>query len=175
MPMPLPAPAAAFPAASHPMGTSETSFTAAARLACYCGGSQPWNQIRTGVPTTVIRDKFRTLLNIRVKREAPTIGAKPRMGSKITLGGMRMFITSTPPDELWYFFSLQGWREVTHPRDRRKYMDLPRASFDLLARCNSSEREMRYRQLVGALQRKRAAAQGVCATGAGGTPRPPVR
>ena len=50
------------------------------------------------------------------------IGAKPRMGSKITLSGMRMFVTSTPPDELWYFFSLQGWREVTFARDRRKYV-----------------------------------------------------
>lgn len=103
------------------------------------------------------------------------MGSKPRTGSKITLGGMRMFITSTPPDELWYFFSLQGWREVTHLRDRRKYMDLPRSSFDLLARCNSSEREMRYRQLVGALQRKRAAALAPVSAGAGGaSPRTPA-
>ena len=106
----------------------------------------------------VIKDKLRTLLNIRVKREACSVGAKPRMGSKITLGGMRMYITSTPPDELWYFFSLQGWREINHPRDRRKYVDLPRASFDLLARCTSSERELRYRQLVAAATRSRAAA-----------------
>ena len=96
----------------------------------------------------MIKDKFRTLLKIRVKREMPTMGTKPRMGSKVTLGNLRMFVTSTPPDELWYFFSLQGWREARHPRDRRKYLDMPRASFDLLARCNSSEREMRYRQLV---------------------------
>ena len=82
----------------------------------------------------MIKDRLRTLLNIRVKRESPVIGAKPKMGSKITLGGMRMFVTSTPPDQLWYFFSLQGWREITFARDRRKYVDLPRASFDLLAR-----------------------------------------
>ena len=106
----------------------------------------------------MIKDKFRTLLNIRVKRETPTIGAKPRMGGKIALGGMRMYVTSTPPDELWYFFSLQGWREISHPRDRRKYTDLPRASFDLLARSNSSEREIRYRQLVAAAARSRSAA-----------------
>jgi hypothetical protein len=77
------------------------------------------------------------------------------MGGKISLGGMRMYVTSTPPDELWYFFSLQGWREVSHPRDRRKYVDLPRASFDLLARCNSAEREVRYRQLVAAANRSK--------------------
>jgi hypothetical protein len=114
----------------------------------------------------VIKDKLRTLLNIRVKRESSVIGAKPKMGSKITLGGMRMFVTSTPPDELWYFFSLQGWREVTFPRDRRKYIDLPRASFDLLARCSSSERETRYRQLIASASRSRAAAAGGGAVGA---------
>jgi hypothetical protein len=96
----------------------------------------------------VLKDKLRTLLNIRAKREAPGMGTKPRMGGKIVLGGMRLYVTSTPPDELWYFFSLQGWREIKYPRDRRKYVDLPRASFELLARCNSSERESRYRQLV---------------------------
>jgi hypothetical protein len=112
----------------------------------------------------VIKDKLRTLLNIRAKRESPVIGAKPKMGSKITMGGMRMFVTSTPPDELWYFFSLQGWREITFPRDRRKYVDLPRASFDLLARCSSSERELRYRQLIAAASRSRAAVAGATAT-----------
>lgn len=106
----------------------------------------------------MIKDKLRTLLNIRVKREIPGIGTKPKMGSKITLGGMRMYITSNPPDELWYFFSLQGWREITFARDRRRYVDLPRASFDLLARSNSSEREQRYRQLIAAAARSRAAA-----------------
>jgi hypothetical protein len=116
----------------------------------------------------VIKDRLRTLLNIRVKRETSVIGAKPKMGSKITLGGMRMYVTSTPPDELWYFFSLQGWREITYPRDRRKYVDLPRASFDLLARCSSGERESRYRQLLAAAARTRATG------GAGGT-RQPVR
>ena len=116
----------------------------------------------------MIKDRLRTLLNIRVKREPPVIGTKPKMGSKITLGGMRMYVTSTPPDELWYFFSLQGWREITFPRDRRKYADLPRASFDLLARCTSSERETRYRQLVASAGRSRAA-------NGGGGRRPAVR
>jgi hypothetical protein len=80
---------------------------------------------------------------------------------------MRMFVTSTPPDELWYFFSLQGWREITFPRDRRKYVDLPRASFDLLVRCTSSEREMRYRQLVAAAARSRTATTVNARTGSG--------
>lgn len=104
----------------------------------------------------MIKDKLRTLLNIRVRREAPPVGTKPRMGARIVLAGMRMAVTSTPPDELWYFFSLQGWREATHPRDRRKYVDMPRSSFDLLARCNSRDREVRYRQFVAGASRKGA-------------------
>ena len=103
----------------------ETSFTAFASLPAY-PRTRP-APIRHVEQLRVIKDKLRTLFNIRVKRETPIIGTKPRMGSKITLGGMRMFVTSTPPDELWYFFSLQGWREITFPRDRRKYVDLPRS------------------------------------------------
>jgi hypothetical protein len=78
------------------------------------------------------------------------------MGSKITLAGMRMRVTSAPVDELWYFFSLQGWREIIHRRDRRNYVDLPSMSFDLLARCTRGEREMRYRQVIAAATRSRA-------------------
>jgi hypothetical protein len=102
----------------------------------------------------VIKDTLRTLLKIRVKRETPVMGSRPRMGGKISLGPMRMYVTSNPSDELWYFFSLQGWREVSYPRDRRKYVDLPRGSFDLLARCNSADREVRYRQIVASASRR---------------------
>ena len=102
----------------------------------------------------MIKDKFRTILGIRVKREMAAMGSKPRMGGKIALGAMRMYVTANPSDELWYFFSLQGWREITYPRDRRKYVDLPRASFDLLARCSSAEREVRYRQLLASANQR---------------------
>ena len=103
----------------------------------------------------MIKDRLRTLLNIRVKRESPVIGAKPT-------------------DQLWYFFSLQGWREITFARDRRKYVDLPRASFDLLARCTSSEREMRYRQLIASASRSNRAA-GVARNATGNGARATVR
>lgn len=101
----------------------------------------------------MIKDRLRTLLNIRVKREAPPMGTKPRTGSKITMGSLRMDVTAPPADDLWYFFSLQGWREITFTRDRRRYTDLPRASFDFLACCSNGERELRYRQLVTAAAR----------------------
>jgi hypothetical protein len=97
-------------------------------------------------------------LNIRVKRERASMGTKPRMHSRITLGGMRMLVTSRPDDELWHFFSLQGWREIVHRPDRRRYADLPRISFDLLARSSGSERENRYRQIIASITRVAVAA-----------------
>jgi hypothetical protein len=98
----------------------------------------------------VLRDRIRTLLNIRVKRRNAVMGTKPRLNSKITVGGMRMLVTSTPVDDLWHFFSLQGWREITNRRDRRRYVNLPRVSFGMLAHCSGSEREIRYRQILDA-------------------------
>ena len=115
----------------------------------------------------MIKDRLRTLLHIRVKREGGTMGAKPRTNSKITLAGMRMQVTSTPVDELWYFFSLQGWREIFHLHDRRRYLDLPLVSFDLLARCSSEERETRYRQMMAAAARSRTAPRRALAATAG--------
>ena len=98
----------------------------------------------------MIRDRLRTLLHIRVKREGAPMGPKPRMNSRITLAGLRMQVTSMPVDELWYFFSLQGWREILHRDDRRRYLDLPPGTFDRLARCGSGERELHYRQMIAA-------------------------
>lgn len=103
----------------------------------------------------MIRDRLRTLLHIRVKREGAPMGAKPRTNSKITLAGLRMQVTSTPVDELWHFFSLQGWREIFYRDDRRRYLDLPLVSFERLARCGSGEREVRYRQIIAAATRSR--------------------
>lgn len=52
------------------------------------------------------------------------------------------------PDDLWYFLTLLGWREVPVPRDRRRYIDLPSAAFELLVRTPAGKREVRYRQLL---------------------------
>jgi hypothetical protein len=103
----------------------------------------------------VIRDLLRTLLKIRVARGAAAMGAKPEAGSLLILAGMRLLVTSIPVDDLWYFFSRQGWREIDHPRrDRRHYVDLPPASFEWLARADGPEREARYRHLVAVASRR---------------------
>ncbi|MGE0798073.1 MAG: hypothetical protein AB7G13_27750 [Lautropia sp.] len=106
----------------------------------------------------MIKDTLRTLLNIRVERSRIALGPKPAAGSRIALGNIRMFVTAEPADDLWYFFSLQGWRELNYPRDRRRYVDLPRASFGLLSRCAKADREIRYRQLVAGVSRVRSQA-----------------
>ena len=106
----------------------------------------------------MLRDRIRTLLNIRVRRRSANMGSKPRLNSKITVGGMRMLVTSTPGDDLWHFFSLQGWREITYRRDRRRYVNLPPVSFGMLVSCSGSEREVRYRQILDAASRGRTRA-----------------
>ena len=50
-----------------------------------------------------------------------------------------------------------GGLEVPVPRDRRRYIDLPSASFELLLRAPSSKRETRYRQLLEQAHRIAAA------------------
>lgn len=112
----------------------------------------------------MIKDKIRTLLNIRTKREMPPVGPKPRAGRRITLGRHRMLVTSAPPDDLWFFLSLQGWREVAITRDRRRYVDMPRASMDLLARSQGTEREVRYQQLLAQAARNQPRAETARAT-----------
>ena len=104
----------------------------------------------------VIRDKLRSLLNIRVQRSATGLGPKPRTGSRIVLGRLRMIVTCTPPDDLWYFISLLGWREVKITRDRRQYDELPRASFEQLVRATPAHREARYRAVIATADRARS-------------------
>ncbi len=88
------------------------------------------------------------MLKIRVDRKSPPIGAKPQPGRAIVRGRNRMIITTPVPDDLWYYLTLLGWREVPVMRDRRRYIDLPSASLEILMRAPSSRREIRYRQLL---------------------------
>ncbi len=96
----------------------------------------------------MLRDKVRSLLGIRVERQTPPFGLKPQPGRTIVRGRNRMVVTTPVSDDLWYYLSLLGWREVVVRRDRRRYIDLPPASWELLARCPRPQREARYRQLL---------------------------
>ena len=105
----------------------------------------------------VLRDRLRTLLHIRVERRTPPVNGKPRAGRYVVRGGNRMLVSAPMPDDLWYFLTLLGWREVPVPRDRRRYIDLPTASLELLVRTSPAKREIRYRQLQEQARRIAAA------------------
>ena len=69
---------------------------------------------------------------------------------------MRMLVTCAPTDDLWSFISLLGWREVKVARDRRQYVDLPRASFEQLTRARPAQREARYQAVIASVDRARS-------------------
>ena len=96
----------------------------------------------------MLRNKVRSLLGIRVERQTPPFGPKPQPGRAIVRGRNRMIVTLPVTDDLWYYLSLLGWREVPVRRDRRRYIDLPSASCELLMRTPRTQREARYRQLL---------------------------
>jgi hypothetical protein len=72
-------------------------------------------------------DGFRTLFNIRKDRRRPPPGPKPKMGAKIYLHDVRMFVQAGLSDELWDYLQGLGFREITFNPDRRIYRDLPRS------------------------------------------------
>ena len=74
-----------------------------------------------------VLDRVRTLFNVRVSRGTPSIGAKPRIGSRINRDDLRMTVQAGMTDSLWHWLVKQGWREITYRPDRRRYRDLPAA------------------------------------------------
>jgi hypothetical protein len=72
-----------------------------------------------------LRDKFRTLLNIRKARTTHRRGPKPSIGARITCEDVRMTVQAGMTHELWNWLQSQGWREVMFKGDRRRYRDVP--------------------------------------------------
>lgn len=72
-------------------------------------------------------DGFRTLFNIRKDRKRAPPGPKPKMGAKIYLHDVRMYVQAGLSDELWDWLQQLGFREITFSPDRRRYRDLPRS------------------------------------------------
>lgn len=72
-----------------------------------------------------LRDQFRSLLNIRTPRQLPVPGPKPRIGSTIYRGEVRILVQAGLSDELWLWLTAQGWREPSVTPDRRRYRDMP--------------------------------------------------
>jgi hypothetical protein len=70
-------------------------------------------------------DGVRNLLNVRTPRARPGRGPKPRLGAKIALGEYRISVQSGLTDDMWSWLQEQGWREIMHRPERRRYKDVP--------------------------------------------------
>jgi hypothetical protein len=71
-----------------------------------------------------VRDRLRTLLNIRKSRGMPRRGPRPSVGARIYWEDVRMTVQAGMTVELWGWLQNQGWREVVFKGDRRKYRDV---------------------------------------------------
>lgn len=71
-----------------------------------------------------LRDKLRTVLNIRKNRSQQRRGPKPSIGARITCDDVRMTVHAGMTHELWNWLQAQGWREVMFKGDRRRYRDV---------------------------------------------------
>jgi hypothetical protein len=71
-----------------------------------------------------VRDRLRTLLNIRKARKQHRRGPRPSTGSRIYCDDVRMTVQAGMTAELWAWLQSLGWREVLFKGDRRKYRDV---------------------------------------------------
>src|SRR5215467_7537167 len=71
-----------------------------------------------------VRDRLRTLLNIRKPRKSQRRGPRPSIGARIYCDDVRMTVQAGMTVELWNWLQAIGWREVLFKGDRRKYRDI---------------------------------------------------
>ncbi|HQR75347.1 MAG TPA: hypothetical protein PLR35_02865 [Burkholderiaceae bacterium] len=88
-----------------------------------------------------VRDRVRTLLNIRVERGLRSAGLKPGIGARICCDDVRMTVQAGMSDSLWRWLTKLGWREITFRPDRRRYRDIPTAYVTRLVDSTPEERE----------------------------------
>ena len=89
----------------------------------------------------VVRDRLRTLLNIRKRRGSQRRGPRPSVGSRIYWDDVRMTVQAGMTVELWGWLQTQGWREVMFKGDRRKYRDVSTDWAMQLIDCAAERRE----------------------------------
>ncbi|HEU0201951.1 MAG TPA: hypothetical protein VFR86_16160 [Burkholderiaceae bacterium] len=90
--------------------------------------------------TGSVRDRLRTLLNIRKSRALPERGPRPHVGARIFRDGVRMTVQAGMTTELWHWLQTLGWREVGHKPDRRHYRDVPSECVAELIDCAPEQR-----------------------------------
>jgi hypothetical protein len=95
-----------------------------------------------------VRDRLRTLLNIRKDRGAQRRGPRPSIGSRIYRDDVRMTVQAGMTVELWGWLQTQGWREVLFKGDRRKYSEIPTDWAMQLIDCPPERREQVLAQAI---------------------------
>jgi hypothetical protein len=88
-----------------------------------------------------LRDRLRTLLNIRKPRSAPRRGPRPSVGARIFRDDVRMTVQAGMSAELWNWLQARGWRELTFKPDRRRYREISTEWARQLIDCPPEQRE----------------------------------
>jgi hypothetical protein len=121
-----------------------------------------------------VRDRLRTLLNIRKPRGTQRRGPRPSIGSRIYWDDVRMTVQAGMTVELWGWLQTQGWREVLFKGDRRKYRDVSTDWAMQLIDCPAERREEVLAQAIeNAVARTRPTESGAASqrtTTTGGQP-----
>lgn len=82
------------------------------------------------------------------RRRVARAGIAPRVGAYISQKNMVMKITDAISTDLWDWFVLMGWREVSMRNNRRKMTMLPQSTYAKIANTSLAEREVVYKQQI---------------------------
>lgn len=87
------------------------------------------------------------------RRKLARIGNIPKVGAHLYRDGLVLRVTDTMPGDLWDWFILVGWREVSMAKNRRKVTMLPLSSYASIARAKPSDRDATYKNILRAQQK----------------------
>lgn len=122
-----------------------------------------------------VRDRLRTLLNIRKPRKNQRRGPRPSVGARIFVDDVRMTVQAGMTVELWGWLQTQGWREVLFKGDRRKYRDISTDWAMQLIDAPAERREEVLAQAIeNAVARTRPTEGGIATATNTTTTRPPA-
>lgn len=121
-----------------------------------------------------LRDRLRTMLNIRKPRKEQRRGPRPSVGSRIYWDDVRMTVQAGMTVELWAWLQSLGWREVLFKGDRRRYRDVSTEMAMQLIDCPPERREEVLVQAIeNAVARTRPTEGGIAAARTTTTGAPP--
>lgn len=84
------------------------------------------------------------------RRRVSSAGRAPKVGAYIAKKDLVIKITDTITTEMWEWFVLMGWREISMRTNRRKLVVLPQNAYAKLAKAGVAERELIYNQMMKA-------------------------